>query len=437
MYVSRVRIDGVLGFHGDRAVDLTLTRPDGSHAGWTVIAGRNGSGKTTLLRAVAIALCTPAQAYPLAPDLQSWRSAEPGRIELTVGLDDEDDRLLGYLDPDGRVDAVETVCTWSAPDGRPRSRSQVVWSRRTVGSLKPVPDGDWEVFSEDQFAGYGPFRRLAREAPAETSDLATLFDDEAPLSEGIAWLVAEHHRSLEGRDGASAAVSDVLAFLGDGLLPDGFRVSRVDSDGLWVEQGGQEFPLRELSGGHRTAVALVLNLLWALAVPFANADLPLLGASGTVMPYPAVVLIDEIDAHLHVTWQQRIGGWLKTHFPAVQFVVTTHSPYICQSADPGGLIRLGSAGDRTAPEVVSVDLYQRVVYGTGDDAIMSELFGLDTPFSPEAERLRLRAGDLEGAMMDGVATDAERAEYEELSAKLTSSLSTRAAEVAALLGRRE
>ena len=435
MYVSRVRIDGVLGFHGDRAVDLTLTRPDGSHAGWTVIAGRNGSGKTTLLRAVAIALCTPAQAYPLAPDLQSWRSAEPGRIELTVSLNIESEGVLRDL----AADSVETVCAWSAPDGRPRSRPQVVWSRQAAGAPLAIPDAHWEALAENQVAGYGPFRRLAREAPAEASALVTLFDDEAPLSEGIAWLVAEHHRSLEGRDSAAETVADVLDFLGDGLLPDGFRVSRVDSDGLWVEQGGQEFPLRELSGGHRTAVALVLNLLWALAVPYASAVLLPLERreGGTVVPWPGTVLIDEIDAHLHVTWQQRIGEWLKTHFPAVQFVVTTHSPYICQSADPGGLIRLGSADDGTAPEVVSADLYQRVVYGTGDDAVMSELFGLETPFSPAAERLRHRAGDLEGAMMDGVATDAERAEYEELSAKLTSSLSTRAAEVAALLGRRE
>ena len=83
------------------------------------------------------------------------------------------------------------------------------------------------------------------------------------------------------------------------------------------------------------------------------------------------------------------------------------------------------------------DLYQRVVYGSGDDAILSDLFGLESPFSPEADRIRRRAGDLEAAMMDGEATDAERAEYDELSARLTSSLSTRAAEVASLIGRHE
>ena len=51
------------------------------------------------------------------------------------------------------------------------------------------------------------------------------------------------------------------------------------------------------------------------------------------MPYEGVILIDEIDAHLHPAWQKRIGFWLKAHFPNIQFIVTTHSPFICQAAD--------------------------------------------------------------------------------------------------------
>ncbi|WP_230992856.1 hypothetical protein [Streptomyces endocoffeicus] len=45
MYVTRLRLDGIRGFHGPRTVDLDFTRPDGGYAGWTVLAGRNGSGK--------------------------------------------------------------------------------------------------------------------------------------------------------------------------------------------------------------------------------------------------------------------------------------------------------------------------------------------------------------------------------------------------------
>ena len=153
------------------------------------------------------------------------------------------------------------------------------------------------------------------------------------------------------------------------------------------------------------------------------------------LPYPGVILVDEIDAHLHVSWQQKIGTWLKIHFPEIQFIVTTHSPYICQSADPGGLILLPSPGEHRPPRIVDQDLYQRVVYGSGDDAILSELFGVETPYSPAAERMRQHLGDLEIKVLDGMASVAEKEEYRALSETLTSSLTARADEVAARLRR--
>jgi hypothetical protein len=155
------------------------------------------------------------------------------------------------------------------------------------------------------------------------------------------------------------------------------------------------------------------------------------------LPYPGVILIDEIDAHLHVSWQQKIGTWLKKHFPEIQFIVTSHSPYVCQSADPGGLILLPRPGERRPPQIVDQDLYQRVVFGSGDDAVLSELFGVETPYSEAAERLRQRLGELEFKVFDGQASDAERAEYRTLSEMLTSSLTARADEVAARFLRRE
>ena len=442
MYLSRLRIDGIKGFRGDRAVDLDLTRPDGSHAGWTVLAGRNGSGKTTLLQAIAIALSTPAQAYPLAPDLPSWRSAEPGRIELTV----VEPAMPVAADGGtfGTRMVTEASCTWELSPSRPQGRAQVVWRRDTVVDMRPgwtsttFSDVEWEDLLHGAVAGFGPYRRMSETGRGDGRAFAGLFDEDAALTEGIAWLIDAHHRSLEGRPGAAETVEAVIGLLDDQLLPAGLQIAGVSADGLAVrsEAEGEEFPLKEMSQGVRTAVALAVSLVWELTRDDPQAWFERLEGHMAVTR-PGIVLIDEIDAHLHVTWQQRIGYWLKAHFPNIQFLVTTHSPYICQAADPGGLIRLGAPGDNTPPGVVDQDLYQRVVYGSGDDAILSELFGLESPFSPEADRIRRRAGDLEAAMMDGEATDAERAEYDELSARLTSSLSTRAAEVAALIGRHE
>jgi chromosome segregation ATPase len=153
-----------------------------------------------------------------------------------------------------------------------------------------------------------------------------------------------------------------------------------------------------------------------------------------MLAYPGIVLVDEVDAHLHVSWQKHIGDWMKTHFPLIQFVVTSHSPYVCQSADPGGLIRLAGPEESGPPRVVDQDLYQRVIYGSGDDAILTELFGVETPYSSEAERLRRRLGSLEGRVLSGEASSSEVAEYRNLSEKLTSSLNARIDEVSSRLG---
>ena len=75
-------------------------------------------------------------------------------------------------------------------------------------------------------------------------------------------------------------------------------------------------------------------------------------------------------------------------------------------------------------------VYQRVIYGSGDDAILTELFGIETPYSVEAEKLRSRLGALEGKVLRGQGSPEEIAEYEMLSERLTSSLNARVDQVA-------
>jgi hypothetical protein len=149
----------------------------------------------------------------------------------------------------------------------------------------------------------------------------------------------------------------------------------------------------------------------------------------------ALVLIDDVEAHLHPIWQRRIGPWLTRRFPRTQFIVATHSPYVCQAADPGGLIRLLGPRAHYAAEVVGTELYQRVVYGSADDAALSELFGLGSVYSERAERIRAELVDLEREIVRGRAGAAEEERHRELIRLLTSSTAARAEEIA--LRRRE
>src|SRR6478609_816159 len=86
VYIADLKISGVRGFSGPRSADLRLTRPDGSHAGWTVLAGRNGSGKTTLLRALALAMAGPSTARSLVPSFDGWISNDLSDATVEVKI---------------------------------------------------------------------------------------------------------------------------------------------------------------------------------------------------------------------------------------------------------------------------------------------------------------------------------------------------------------
>jgi hypothetical protein len=450
MYVSRVIVDNIKSFHGPRTVDLRLTRPDGSHAGWTVLAGRNGSGKTTLLRALALALSGPVAARGLVQGFENWmsRGEGVGTAHAKIVRDPAFDKFTAS----GRTTTnFWAGLRWTAPadggGGRKSAQPALEGIRENPNakSATPAQRGPWADNPVGWFcAAYGPFRRMAGGsgevqrlmlASGPVARQASLFHEDASLAEGVAWLIEQHLRALEGREGAAGLKKAALSVLGDGLLPDGYRVEDVDSEGLWVTRDGHRFPLREMSDGFRTVAALVVDLLKQIHDSFGDEPFGAGEDRPSLLQVPGVVIIDEIDAHLHVSWQRRIGPWLTSHFPNIQFIVTTHSPYICQAADPGGLIRLPGSAEDAAPEVVPEDLYERVVYGSGDDAVLSDLFGLDTPYSERAEHLRAEFVALESRVYEGDTSPETIARYKELKGLLTSSPAARVHEMSAQLHR--
>ncbi len=349
MYVAELAVSGIRGFRGARAVDLGFTRPDGAHAGWTVLAGPNGAGKSTLLRALALALVGPSVSRSLVTDFRGWlsRGETDGRVRALIHPDPEWDRVP--RERDVLREPFEAELHWSDFGGvRPQF---LIEPDRTV----LLENGPWTEEPRGWFVvGYGPFRRLGGNwsrpvpVPGAVSRLANLFGEDASLAEGLRWLTGVH---LGWREGSADLPGFVLSLLDDGLLPGGLRVARLDGDGLWVAHGGEEFLLGELGDGHRVVVALVVDLVRHAFEVFGRAALgEYAGAPAVVCP--GVVLIDEVEAHLHAGWQQTVGDWLTRHFPRIQFVVTTHSPHVCRSAAPGGLVRLSGVDREEPPRVV-------------------------------------------------------------------------------------
>ena len=95
---------------------------------------------------------------------------------------------------------------------------------------------------------------------------------------------------------------------------------------------------------------------------------------------PAIVLVDEIDLHLHPRWQRELQKLLAEHFPAVQFIATAHSPLMAQAAMGLNLAVVLRDGDSACihndPSVVN---NWRI-----DQVLTSELFGL-APWSPDVQ----------------------------------------------------
>ncbi|KRS21719.1 hypothetical protein AAY72_06900 [Alishewanella sp. WH16-1] len=98
---------------------------------------------------------------------------------------------------------------------------------------------------------------------------------------------------------------------------------------LHTRKSGHDFELSELSDGEQSLLALVADISRRLAIANPALDNPLAGY--------AVVLVDEIDLHLHPAWQRQIVGLFEKTFPNTQFIFTTHSPQILSHVKPDAI----------------------------------------------------------------------------------------------------
>jgi hypothetical protein len=416
MYLKQITIKNIRGFE---TLDFELARPDGTFAGWTVFTGDNGSGKSTLLKAVAVGLLGKDIARSLQNTFHRWMrdgsAPDEASIQLEVVRIEEDDGLtVGGQKPGsesfpakivlkngGKEIAIQSVI----PPGKPKTYQtpdRTIWSSDASG---------W--FS----CGYGPFRRVFGASPEATRQMVspttgrfvTMFQEAASLAEVDQWLRLLDHKKLENKHAEADQLALVLELLRDDLMPNRISVDRVDSDGLWLkDRNGVPLAWGEMSDGYRAAAALLSDILRHLIAIYGLDGLTEKTPEGkTVIKRSGVVLIDGIDAHLHPEWQREIGFWLKRHFPKIQFLVTTHSPLICQAADPNGLFVLPEPGSDAKPHPLSDEDYRKVIASRPDTILLSPAFGLQNTRSPRAVAGRAEFAKLEAKKRAGGTLSAE------------------------------
>jgi hypothetical protein len=219
-----------------------------------------------------------------------------------------------------------------------------------------------------------------------TERFVTMFQEAASLAEVDQWLRSLNHKKLENRPTETAHLELLIEMLRDELMPNRITVDRVDSDGLWLkDRNGLRLAWNDMSDGYRSALALLADILRHLINAYGIEGLTQRGPDGKLsIVKGGVVMIDEIDAHLHPEWQREIGFWLKQHFPKIQFLVTTHSPIICQAADENGLFVLPEPGSKDKARALTQQEYEKVISSRPDTILMTPAFGLQNTRSPRA-----------------------------------------------------
>ena len=409
---------------GDEPVTLDLSDGETKPARWTVLLGENGTGKTTVLEAIW-ALHGVARAGGLFL----------GRATIAFA---KELRELSQTDPDRHDPVVRTAYTIASLLRRGAEEDGAAVLRGCDGTFRTPPTRHWKQELKDgelrqrKFAG-GHFPTRLYEVDRVRSGL------KRELGTGRAvgtvgpeqWLRDLDYKRLRSKEHADERryrkaleiVCDLLPNVSDATLEessgDAFEPPRAfflsTPDETWL-------PLSRLAFGYQTLFSLAVNHAARLMYHYGDSSDPLAQS--------AVLLVDEIELHLHPKMQREVMSKLSEWFPGTQFIVTTHSPLVAQAAAErranfAVLVRdRDAAGRPTGPVRIENDP-EVVDRWRFEQLLASDLFDV-SPVPPETQRLlekraellskpdptpgEVAEADALGARADELTPDPERAE---------------------------
>lgn len=353
-------------------IEMGARRSGAAGAPCLAILGENSTGKSTLLSSIALALIGARQARQLrkvgASQLLSSSGierldvldAEPAEVEVEFHFLGK--RATFRLDPE-----TERI------DGQPEQMAVVL--------------------------AYGPRRyfspRLRSRPDGARHRVKTLFDPLATIPYPNDWLA---NLSPDSFDTVARALRIVLA------LNDEDHLISDPEEGMCVEANGRRTPVESLSEGYKSVFAMVVDIIHEL-----------LDHYDTLEKSRGIVLIDEIETHLHPRWKMQIMTSLRRALPGVQFIVTTHDPLCLRGMDDDEVVVLRrTEGAKIRP----VEHLPSVRGMTAEQLLTSEYFGLLTTADPRLEvKLAMISGDV-------VTTDAVGGQSITLSAQTEEMLKT-------------
>lgn len=362
--------------------------------GFTLLVGVNGVGKTTVLEALRIGLSrllpqfTASKSRPEAFTTEDIRVGDPSlTVDLDFILDGTERHWLLHR---------QRVQTVPHKEGIVREQTLETPDRETVAPVFGKEAKALKSAKTQPIALYFATRRSivsdeqVKIGKASGGQATAFADALSPRPLRLAylaeWMLAQERLSAE----LPRAAGHLRAFraAAQRFLPDcqDLRADKDDKERprLLVTKGEISLNVRQLSDGERSMLALVLDLAQRLSQ--ANPDL-----DDPVRDGAAVVLIDEIDMHMHPLWQRQVMSLLTGTFPNCQFVATTHSPQIIGETEPQRLILLQAEEGR----IVTKRCGQ--AYGLDANAVLELIMGT----ASRAEPARTAIAAVERALDDG------------------------------------
>ena len=385
--------------------------------GWHVLIGPNGSGKSSIVRGLAYTLVGIEQAIASRIDTTQW--VRRGEIFGSINMEIEWDCKYDKFQDKNKIELTSDIITLVFSFARKKDT-------QIINNFSEIPNHSiWNNDNHGWFsAGFGPFRRFT----GGNSDLQRLysshprlarhlsiFGEDVALTEALEWLHDLRFKQLESQ-GQNNLLDKIKDFINqEGFLPFEAKLIEVNSDQvIFRDGGGVDIPVLELSDGYRSILSLTFELIRQMVACFPNHEL--FDETGTKIIIPGVVLIDEVDVHLHPNWQRAIGPWLCRLFPQIQFIVTTHSTFVCQEAT--SIWRLPDPGTNDEFKRVTGEELTRLKYGDATLALETHAFGLEQNRSDEANELLDELAALNLKASAGILNEQEAKRHKELNALL-------------------
>ncbi|WP_073410092.1 AAA family ATPase [Flavobacterium johnsoniae] len=222
----------------------------------------------------------------------------------------------------------------------------------------------------DNLFAYGTHRgRYSSTNKPEEYGFMSLFNSDQTLNNPESWLIKQKLLELEQSDQFFFKSIENLELLLSELLEKNVEIKIEGTEVKFIEKG-TPLSFDQLSEGYKSILIFTSDLLFRLSKNHNNKN--------DIFNSKATVLVDEIDLHLHPKWQRTIIGKLRTLFPHIQFIFTTHSPTIIQGASHDAIIyRVYRNADHGKTQVSDPFFRKNLDHLMFNTLMTSPLFGLE------------------------------------------------------------